>query len=714
MSHGIGLRRAGADVRVWIMLLACVLASSGRNAFADDASGIASRVLDQVEVVQLGEGARVSVRFGCPLRYTTHFPPTDATELRISLVPLPGCLPTDIVDSALQAPAGNAAGLGDVHLEPVGSALVLTLTFASPVDVDVRPSPDFLGLDIAVFGQVTRPRPRPQIKPSAVAPPASRTLPSSEVLESQWLEARAAFDAGDYPASVRLLTRLVEYPEHPRRAEAQELLGLARERSGQLAHAKAEYDEYLRRYPDGPAAGRVAQRRDALATLDAKPQVNAVANRDGGMAWSSFGGWSQEYRYDSTSLDTTDFSTDFISQSMVITDGDFSLRGRGERFDVQARVNAGYLHDLLPDSAGSQTRVNIAYGDLNDRRHDISARLGRQSGHNGGVLGTFDGLWLAWRALPTLKLNLISGSPVESTRDSFASDRQFVSVGANWSGWIDGLEISPFLIDQRYDGVADRRAVGSEVRWFTPGRTVVGLFDYDIDYGAVNMALLLGTFELPGNYTLTASLDHHKSPFLTTRNALAGQPVESLGALIAQFGEATVRTLAEDRTADADTVSLSVSHPLGTRFQWTADAAASRISDLPASGGVEAIPGTGTELTFGAQLIGNSLVRSGDVSILGLRWYEGDIARSLSMSLSSRFPLWGRLRAGPRLRFDYRESNPDGLTQWLASPGLRIDWHSQRMTIEFEAGGEWASRELAVDQEDTSRYWFSLGYRVAF
>jgi hypothetical protein len=135
---------------------------------------------------------------------------------------------------------------------------------------------------------------------------------------------------------------------------------------------------------------------------------------------------------------------------------------------------------------------------------------------------------------------------------------------------------------------------------------------------------------------------------------------------------------------------------------------------LPASGGVEAIPGTGTELSFGAQLIGSSLVRSGDVSILGLRWYEGDIARSLSMSLSSRFPLWGRLRAGPRLRFDYRETNAGGLTQWLASPGMRIDWHSQRTTIEFEAGGERASRELAIDQEDTSRYWFSLGYRVAF
>jgi hypothetical protein len=701
-------------MRTWILLLACALAGLGGVATADDASDIAGRVLEQVEVVPLGDGARVSIRFGCPLRYSSHFPSTAVTELRISLVPLPGCLPTDVVDSALRAPAGNAAGLGDIHLEPAGTALVLTLSFDSLVDVAVRPTPDFLGLEVAIFGRTTLARPRPQIRSTAPAPQASRTLPTAEVLERQWVEARAAFDAGDHQAAIRLLTRLTEYPEHPRRAEAQELVGLARERSGQLAHAKAEYEEYLRRYPEGPAAGRVGQRLAALATLDSRPQVDAVAQSKGGMDWTAFGGWSQEYRYDSTSLETTGFSSDITSQSMVITDGDFSLRGRGERFDVQTRVSAGYLYDLLPDGTGDQTRVSVAYADVNDREFGINARLGRQSKHSGGVLGTYDGLYLGWRALPALRLNLMAGNPVESTGDSFTSDRQFVSLSADWTGWIEGLEISPFLIDQTYDGVSDRRAVGSEVRWFTPGRTVVGLFDYDIDYAALNMAMLLGTFELPGRWTITGTVDHRKSPFLTTRNALAGQVVQLLDELIIQFGEAGVRALAEDRTADVDTVSLGVSRPLGTRFQWIADAAATQISGMPASGGVAATPGTGTELSFGAQLIGNSLLRSGDVSIIGLRWNEGEVARTVSMSLSSRFPLWGRLRAGPRLRFDYREFSADGSTQWLASPALRLDWHSDRTTVELEAGGEWMSRELPADREKTNRYWFSLAYRVAF
>jgi hypothetical protein len=699
-------------MRAVIALLWCVVVAGA--ALADDMPAEDARLLDQVDVVPVGEGARVSVRFGCPLRYASHFPESSLTELRISLAALPGCPPSSLAEVAVNAPAGNVAGLSEVRLEPAGTALVLTMTFDAPVDVNVRPSPDFLGLEVAVFGRTRTLRPRAPAAPLAPAVAAARALPAAEILEQQWTEARAAFDAGDNATAVRLLTRLVEYPEHARRAEAQELLGLARERSGQLAHAKAEYEEYLRRYPDGAAAGRVSQRLAALTTLDSRPQVEAVSARDEGMHWTLFGGWSQEYRYDSTTLDDGTVTIDLPRQSVMITDGDLSLRGDGERFAVQTRVNAGYLYDLSPDAVGNETRVSLAYGDIADRVLGISGRLGRQSTHSGGVLGTFDGVNLGWRPGDGLRLNLIGGSPVESTRDSFATERRFVSLSANWSGWLEGLEIGPFLINQTYEGFADRQAVGSELRWFRPGRTIVGLFDYDLDYGAVNMAMLLGSFELPGHWTLTGTVDHRKSPFLTTRNALAGQPAESLDALIAQFGEAAVRALAKDRTADVDTVSFGVSRPLGTRFQWIADVAATRVSDMPASGGVAAVPGTGTELSLGGQLIANTLFTSGDVSILGFRWYEGDLARTLSVSLASRFPLWGRLRAGPRLRFDHRQLSSDGTSQQVVSPALRVDWQSGHTSLEFEVGGEWMSRELALNEEKTDRYWFSLAYRVGF
>jgi hypothetical protein len=691
--------------------LSVVLAGA---ALAEAPPAASDRALARVDVVAVGDGARVAVTFGCPLRYASHFPEAALTELRVSLAALPGCTPAALAETAIRAPAGNAAGLSEVRLEPAGSALVMTLTFAAAVDVRLKPKPDFLGLEAAVFGGTVVRRARAPV--SAVTAPAGgrRSLPAPEILEQQWTEARAAFDAGDLAAATRLLMRLIEYPEHARRAEAQELLGLARERSGQLAHAKAEYEEYLRRYPEGAAAGRISQRLAALTTLDSRPRVDAVALRPSGMEWDAFGGWSQEYRYDSMSIDDGTVSIDLPSQSLLVTDGDLALRGSGERLMVQARLNAGYLHDLSADGPGSRTRVGYAYAELSDRVFGLSGRLGRQSTHDGGVLGTFDGLSLGWRPGDDWRLGLVGGSLVESTYDAPSSDRQFVSVSANWSGAVDGLEIGPYAIDQTYQGLPDRRAVGANLRWFGTRGTLVGLLDYDTDFGAVNMAMLLGTYELPGHWSLTGTIDHRMSPFLTTRNALVGQPVQSLDALIDQFGEAGVRQLARDRTAEVDTVSLGVSHPIGTRLQWIADLSATRISDLPASGGVTAVPGTGTEASLGGQLIANSLVTSGDVTILGFRWFEGDLARMLSLSLGSRFPIGGRLRAGPRLRLDRRESITDGATQDILSPALSIDWHSGHATVEFEAGGEWASRELPIDEEKTDRFWLSLAYRLGF
>jgi len=93
-------------------------------------------------------------------------------------------------------------------------------------------------------------------------------------------DARAAMSARDFPKAIGLLTKLQRQPEFPQRAAMQELLGLARERAGQLAHAKAEYQEYLRRYPNGEAADRVARR---LAVLRAA-STQARTGSGGGQA----------------------------------------------------------------------------------------------------------------------------------------------------------------------------------------------------------------------------------------------------------------------------------------------------------------------------------------------------------------------------------------------------------------------------------------------
>src|SRR6516162_4532395 len=140
---------------------------------------------------------------------------------------------------------------------------------------------------------------------STVALPAVERMGSDPPLppeqQKQLLaDAHHAMDAHDYPKAIAFLTVLQRQPEFPDRARAQELLGLARERSGQLAHAKAEYEEYLRRYPHGEAAERVEFRLKILRAAEAKARTGREIGGTESERWQVSGGFAQMFRYDGT------------------------------------------------------------------------------------------------------------------------------------------------------------------------------------------------------------------------------------------------------------------------------------------------------------------------------------------------------------------------------------------------------------------------------
>jgi hypothetical protein len=82
--------------------------------------------------------------------------------------------------------------------------------------------------------------------PPVEAAGADPALESAQ-LKSLMQEANQEMRARNYAQAVQILTKLQRQPQFPERAQAQETLGLARERLGELAQAKAEYEEYLRR-----------------------------------------------------------------------------------------------------------------------------------------------------------------------------------------------------------------------------------------------------------------------------------------------------------------------------------------------------------------------------------------------------------------------------------------------------------------------------------
>jgi len=543
-------------------------------------------------------------------------------------------------------------------------------------------------------------------------------------------DARKAMDARDYPAAIALLTKLQRQPEYPDRARAQELLGLARERAGQLAHAKAEYEEYLRRYPDGEAAERVAFRLKILRAAEARARTGRAPAEDG-HRWELSGGFSQTGRYDGSQESNGSLPTNTpippapsINQNALFTDLDVLARRRGETYDWVGRLSAGYDKVFGQDTAtvNDPTRVSLASLEVLDRPLGLLARVGRQAYNQDGVLGTFDGVFVSWQFRPSWAINAAAGYPVEMLQLSPQTEDRFVTLalaytppGAHW-------DASVFVATQRTEDLIGRKAVGADVRYLASNVSLVSVLDYDVFYHSLNTASLLGTLQLPAHWSLSLDAERRNSPVLETENALIGQPFSTLKELQQVATNDQIYQWAQDRTPVTTNYSLTASRPFGQRWVFTAIVNASSTGATPASGGVPAVAATGTLMTYQAQVYASNLWKTGDFNVLTFTHSTTEIGRVDSISTNSRFPLGASWRIGPRFSVDRLDSLTDGSTSTTYIPSLLIEYQHTRYLVQLDTGAELGKREALlqlqngsfVQTQNTTRYYVSLSYRIDF
>lgn len=555
------------------------------------------------------------------------------------------------------------------------------------------------------------------LPPGADAGPTDPPLPETE-RRRLLRDAQAAMRQRRFPQAIELLTKLLRQPEFPDRQLAQELLGLAHQRAGQLAQAKAAYEEYLRRYPGGVAAPRIRNRLRTLASAGRGARASGdLGGGDRELGWSVAGTASQLFLGGRDHVDVGGTSTDTTSVNVMLTDVDALARHRGFRYDFSGRVSGGYTHGLGSGGgsggAGSG-RVSAFYAELADRQRGLAGRFGRQSHAGDGILGIFDGAFVSWQWKPTLTLNVAGGLPADTARSGIDTGRQFLALSADFGPYEQAWDFGAFIVGQQISGNADRRAVGFETRYFVPGRTAVLLVDYDFGFQALNSAILMGNWALPARWVLAFDLDHRRTPVLMLRNAIIGQPVTDFSALESLFTPAEIEQLARDRTPVTDALSLSLSRPLSERWQMMLDAFAMRTGATPDSGGVVGMPSTGVDRSLQLQFSGSSLLRASDLHFFGARVQQSPDQRSAMLMWNARFPLAGAWRIGPRLRVERREDDVTQSTQMLYLPEVRLDWSSQRSIFEFNAGGEIGEQQLPADTQRTRRLYFLLGYRLRF
>jgi hypothetical protein len=551
------------------------------------------------------------------------------------------------------------------------------------------------------------------------APEAGRLGPArvAELMQ----QGRDAMLAAEYATAIQIYTRLVEEPGESL-PDAREYLGLARERSGQTAQAIAEYRAYLEQFPDGEGARRVQQRLNELAAAPVPREALRPRDADAQSAWNVATGLTQYYRRDVYQFD--DFEPQVVALDALLTDVDMRVRHNGDAVNVAGRLVVSNIYDLsgapqttigsLPDTPN---RFSYAYVDVNQVDGDWQLRAGRQTLHNWGVLGRFDGVHFAYSWAPDRRVHFIGGYPVESTRYGLETSREFYGVAVDFDRLIGRWGFSTSLSTGTIDGLSDRQSFGLEARYADDKRTLTSMVDYDYGYDKLNMALALGTWRFDNRVTLTGLVDVRQSPILTTRNALIGQPFTSISDMLLVYTEDEIRQIARDRTSGMTTLTLGVSKPLFERFQINADVTAIDIGATVASAGVPAIPSTGQQVYYTASFVGSGLFGARDVNVFNLRYGSSPGFTLSQVTWDVRLPVGQRMRINPRLTYGVWDGS-NGIHRETTSPSFRVLLNLRgRYHLEAEVGKDDFLRTDVADptiRENSIGNYVNIGYHADF
>jgi hypothetical protein len=729
------------------------------------AEPVLDRALSGASVIEESNCSIMRVGFNFRVRYQNHFPSTNGRELRIIVRPIDrnvAAAEIRVKREAVRPPKSRQATIDAIDLE-VGRAdgLALYINFAKPVHFKVAQGADFTSVVVAMSGRRPSPSCNPEfsvgLDPSSWSTSVSRsrrgkpigtpsrskrsqrTLTAAETkkVTDAMTSARRALTKKEYRRAIQLLTKVLSFPENEHSRDAQELLGLARERNGQIAHGKAEYEAYLQDYPDGEGAGRVRQRLSTLLTAHGKGKEPLRKGKNGassngysgtnqdGTHWSVSGSLSQFYYRDesyrtekdpSRAPDPNDDPDDRQTYQNVLISGlDLNAKWGNADYGAQLRFAGSKSTDFQEETDDYYRDFSIAslFFETEIKDWRLLGRVGRQTRNTGGILGRFDGALLSYQINELFQVNGVIGKPVNSRKDPFfEDDRVFYGASLDVGPISDKLDLTFSFVEQQVYGMVDRRSLGAEMRYFDHWMSTFGQIDYDVYFNVLNAAIFNQSWTFADKSTLTVAADYRKSPFLSTTNALYGQPIDTIRTLLGIYTEDEIFGFAKDRTATARSATLGYTRPLTELLQVNFDVTWSNISETQASGGIEATPSTGDEFFYSTQLIGTNVVTNGDVFLAGFRYADRSTADYYVIDLNTRYPLSREWRLNPRLRFTYRDNKFDDFTEYAVIPSLTIDYSlTKYLSLETEFGGRFANSEQGTTSGTERDFFFIFGMR---
>jgi TolA-binding protein len=693
-----------------------------------------AQVIDQIEVTPQGAEAEISIRFATTVQYQRHQPATQGNLLQIEFVFTGAADPSrgTLLTETRRAPENAYVPPFEVSYD--NRNRFLTIKFSRFTTYAVRQGKD--GRSISVFVPLPLaaiPAPPKQAVPPAAsaATPAAAALPDIpapiaasgdvETSAKSMLEQAKLMIAGkSYSAAVDLLNRLLNLPPNKYSEEAQILAGDARAFNGEANKARAEYEFFLKLFPQSLRAAEVTEKLAKLGTVIKTVDGKTVVENK--PQWSTYGSVSSYYYRGSTKYDATlappvpglnfdQISLTSTDQSALVTNADLTTRYKTDNTDTKLVLRDTYTANFL-DSKRNNNRLNSAYIETLIKDVDLFARVGRQSAPGYGVLGRFDGGWLRYGLGGFGKVSVFAGNPVEfypsPKKNFYGAGYDFGPLGDHWSGNL-------FATEQRVDNKIDRRAVGTELRYLDPKKNGFALLDYDTIFKVLNTALVQGNWVLDGGTSFTFLYDRRRSPVLQLTNALNITPFRTVGEnIINGTGLAELRAIGKASTPISNLLSVGVTQPISPQWQIGGDFKISDVSGTPTIGIFPAQPGTGNIYVYSGQAIRTGLFTANDIVVLNLSLINGKTYDGQSYQLNHVIIFQEKWRFETALKY-YHQKDTFRVELKRFSPTLKLAYRwFDNLSIEAEAGAEYSRSNSPLQSDRTTRDFYTLGIRYDF
>lgn len=669
-----------------------------------------SQTLESIEYLEHQGVAAIEIGFAESIQYLSHFPLRSGATLRVFIGPRTAVDPA--VDKlpytqAMRSPGSKEIPLTQVtfRINEAGEASVI-IDFERIVKFTVSSGRQSNMLLITLPDHKVTTR----IQTQSAKIIKKKSSPAYKLLAL----GRIALKESNNKRAIQIFTKMLGMPQSEERQEALELLGVARERNNQKAHARAMYREYLKEYKDTDGAARVKQRLSDLLHGQLKPKGKLKASKRGKKTTSRFFGSFAQYYYRGQNSTETNGTT--LDQSLLLNQLSLSWRIRSEDYDVRNFAYASYSRDFI-SSAGKPPTLQTAYSQVKNSRLGFSGRFGRQRGGKGGVLGKFDGLQASYDVAHSISVNAVTGYPVNiSDKRSVQKNKPFWGVSFDFDGGGKEVDILPYYIHREVDGIIDREAVGSEFRFFHKDGNYYSLVDYDVSYSLLNLYLFRGQYNWRKDTVLSLNFDFRNSPLLFTSNALIGRSdVSTIDDLLAISTEEQIRDAAEARVGKATTLSVGISHTFSSLYQANADVTFAQqvfVVEDPVANTLS--PQNEAQLYLSAQFIASKWLSERDTTVVGLRMSSTGRYDELSLSLSNRLPVRKDWKVYSRFRMDMRQNDSgEDLTKYR--PSIRLNYrHSRSMNFETELGVQMWRYGGETNNTDYQRVFVNMGYRWNF